>query len=598
MMKKYILFFALLLSTQANAQWGGWNRLWIYSGNTASPSRTTDTTQVFQLRVGTSTTAGFVPVADARGVLTMQAVSAAGAGDITSVVAGSGLSGGATSGAATVDLNPKLSGRTITVTADSVHVTDASIGATQLSSTTVAAAAYTLPSVTFDADGRATTAASVTTLTGIDAVVTDLDIASATTGNTLVRRASGVWVDSTVSSGITVAQARSNTGWTTSAGTIASDTVASRIEWGGVAGTSVKVFDADTDSIIFFPQNVFALEYKDGSTQLASIDTLGRIMSGTRTLANPKIYLNGATTNPTIIFKDSQNDSGFIQYDAGNGQIKLNINDEISPSINLEERTYIGTGGGSPASPDWLMVTEAGAGAVVARWANSTTGGTTSDGLEVGLDVNENSVFKNYENTSTFFYTSNTLRATVEGDGDVAFGAKAPASGTYTFNAKPLYVTYEGTPAATDSSVEIDVESGNGLVRLFASDGDAGELTINTTDQLLANNFSGGYSFNNRIFSGMTTLTLAAAATTFAVTKNVHEIDGDAGGNAVATITGGLTGMLLTLKFIDTSVTITDDGTATANTININTAFVSTAGDILTLLYDGTSWYEVSRSVN
>lgn len=139
----------------------------------------------------------------------------------------------------------------------------------------------------------------------------------------------------------------------------------------------------------------------------------------------------------------------------------------------------------------------------------------------------------------------------------------------------------------------------SGGVSFVASDSDVGDININTSDQFVVQNFSGGYSFNNRIFSGMTTLTLGVAATTFAVTKNFHEIDGDAGGNTIATITGGLTGAYLTLKFIDSSVIVTDDNTGTSNTINLNAAFTSTANDIMVLIYDGTSWYEAgSRSAN
>lgn len=91
---------------------------------------------------------------------------------------------------------------------------------------------------------------------------------------------------------------------------------------------------------------------------------------------------------------------------------------------------------------------------------------------------------------------------------------------------------------------------------------------------------------------------LGAGAVTFAVTGEAMVIDGDAGGNVIATITGGVTGQTLFLRFIDASVTITDDATHAANSINTAGAFVSADNTTLTLLFDGTSWFELARSVN
>lgn len=93
-------------------------------------------------------------------------------------------------------------------------------------------------------------------------------------------------------------------------------------------------------------------------------------------------------------------------------------------------------------------------------------------------------------------------------------------------------------------------------------------------------------------------ITLGAAVTTFAVTRTFHTITGDAGGNTIATITGGVNGMILILKFVDALVTITDDNTGTANTVDLSAAWTSSARDTLTLVFDGTSWLETARSVN
>jgi len=96
----------------------------------------------------------------------------------------------------------------------------------------------------------------------------------------------------------------------------------------------------------------------------------------------------------------------------------------------------------------------------------------------------------------------------------------------------------------------------------------------------------------------LTASTLAAAATAIAVTGEAMVITGDAGTNTVATITGGATGQTLILLFVDGLVTITDTDAHTANTVDLSAAFTSADDTTLTLLFDGTSWYELSRSVN
>ena len=92
--------------------------------------------------------------------------------------------------------------------------------------------------------------------------------------------------------------------------------------------------------------------------------------------------------------------------------------------------------------------------------------------------------------------------------------------------------------------------------------------------------------------------TLAAAATTLAATTQFMVITGDAGTNTLATITGGVAGMELTLLFVDGLVTITDTAAATADTVNLSAAFTSAANTVLKLVHDGNKWFEVSRSVN
>jgi hypothetical protein len=93
-------------------------------------------------------------------------------------------------------------------------------------------------------------------------------------------------------------------------------------------------------------------------------------------------------------------------------------------------------------------------------------------------------------------------------------------------------------------------------------------------------------------------VTLGAAATTFAAGSSFVVVTGDAGANVVATITGGFEGMRLILLFVDALVTITDDNGHGADTVDLSAAFTSADDAVLELIHDGTSWYEIGRSVN
>lgn len=94
------------------------------------------------------------------------------------------------------------------------------------------------------------------------------------------------------------------------------------------------------------------------------------------------------------------------------------------------------------------------------------------------------------------------------------------------------------------------------------------------------------------------TLTLGGAATTFVVTSNVMTITGDGSGNTIATITGANSGQYLILIFVDGLVTLTDDNGHGANTLDLSGAFTSVDDTTIHLIFNGVSWYEISRSTN
>jgi len=92
-------------------------------------------------------------------------------------------------------------------------------------------------------------------------------------------------------------------------------------------------------------------------------------------------------------------------------------------------------------------------------------------------------------------------------------------------------------------------------------------------------------------------LTLPLGATNFNVASSYMVMSAQAA-VTIATIGGGREGMILTLQFTDTNITITDTGTGVENTVNLVAAFTSTANTILQLKHDGTSWREICRSTS
>ncbi len=126
---------------------------------------------------------------------------------------------------------------------------------------------------------------------------------------------------------------------------------------------------------------------------------------------------------------------------------------------------------------------------------------------------------------------------------------------------------------------------------LFWNDADD-RLGIGTNSPDVTLDVDGFIGYDNK------SSTLGAAATTFTATSNGMTITGDGGANTIATITNPGNGGSLTLIFVDALVTITDDDTHGADSIDLSASFTSADDTVLHLVYDGTSWYEVSRSTN
>ena len=62
---------------------------------------------------------------------------------------------------------------------------------------------------------------------------------------------------------------------------------------------------------------------------------------------------------------------------------------------------------------------------------------------------------------------------------------------------------------------------------------------------------------------------------------------------SITTFDDGTIGQIITIIFTTTNVTIVE-----TDNIKLSAAFTGSADDIIVLIYNGTSWFEVSRSVN
>jgi hypothetical protein len=93
--------------------------------------------------------------------------------------------------------------------------------------------------------------------------------------------------------------------------------------------------------------------------------------------------------------------------------------------------------------------------------------------------------------------------------------------------------------------------------------------------------------------SGATTLQAPAVASGTLTLPPNGEFFVISGNTSFGTLNGGWAGRRVTLKFTGTP-TAYDGGSS----MKLNGNFVATADDTLSLVHDGTAWFETSRSAN
>jgi len=218
------------------------------------------------------------------------------------------------------------------------------------------------------------------------------------------------------------------------------------------------------------------------------------------------------------------------------------------------------------------------------------------------LDVHQGIIMRGAKSSPGITNVSNSPVFTTRGqfnftgtpdvfDGGIQVLVDAPASDPQTGR---LAFTVDGNTGLT-----VDESQTTTVIGINATSTDFSFIaTDNVTTELFKIRNDGQTIIEGELSTTKKDLTLGVADVTFVTTGNVMEITGDGGGNTIATITGALSGQYLIMIFVDDKVTITDDNGHGANTIDLSAAFSSLDDTTLTLTYDGTSWYETSRSVN
>jgi hypothetical protein len=141
---------------------------------------------------------------------------------------------------------------------------------------------------------------------------------------------------------------------------------------------------------------------------------------------------------------------------------------------------------------------------------------------------------------------------------------------------------------------------GNGLSYNVAGQNSSGYGASSSLSNVFNVSRGGDIETDGQIgHSSAQTITLGTGVTTFAVTSNVVIVTGDGGGNTIATITGASVGTY-TFIFTDSNVTISNDDTHGSNSVDLDVSndFSSADDKVLQLVYDGTSWYSVSITIN
>ena len=172
-----------------------------------------------------------------------------------------------------------------------------------------------------------------------------------------------------------------------------------------------------------------------------------------------------------------------------NTKIRFPAADTVTVETNGSEKLRVDSSGKvgiGTASPQRLLHQHvSSSGANYHSFTNDTTGSGSSDGLLLGINLNEEAIFWNYENTDMRFATNGTDRLIIDNSGRVGIGTTSPeqllhVQGTNNGDILSLLrLTNAGGSANTEARIEFELGTFfTGYIGQTHDSGDAGSLVF------------------------------------------------------------------------------------------------------------------------
>ena len=148
--------------------------------------------------------------------------------------------------------------------------------------------------------------------------------------------------------------------------------------------------------------------------------------------------------------------------------------------MRIDSSGNVGIGTSSPVRP---LHVHTSSGDIYAEFTNGTTGTTTSDGLQIGVQATTNdAIINNKEASNTRFFTSGSERMRIDSSGNLLVGTSS-----FSFNPTQGVTATGGSVGAVGIGHASGTAEGNGYINFAYNGGNIGSVTQSGTTAVLYN---------------------------------------------------------------------------------------------------------------